>query len=253
MIINMLSLASLKAYRNFVAVAGILLCSACSTQNTQSGVTDTMLPGIVVLGATQKSGLNTPVDATRMSIDLASLLAGRGDLKITPSNSARSIIGPAPHDEMMAYYARHARFAPYQVQRLMAANLPSPRALAVRLEADRIDRLPVIKANIVNAEGFLLADQEQHTYVTRRTTQLSATLLDLRNGRVIWTRQYRVAPESVSTANHRLGDSVGASIAAVMANTLLNGVGEKSHPAPPLIIDSVSALLQEVAYNIPIQ
>lgn len=253
MMIRTLFPSGLKKSRSYIVLAGIFLISACTTQNPQSGVSAATLQGVVVLGATQKSGLNAPVDVTRMSIDLATLLAGRGEFKITPSTDARSIIGAGPHDEMLAYYARHARFAPYQVQRLMAANLPAPKALAVRLEADRVERLPLLRANSVNDAGYLLADQEQHTYVTRRTTQLSATLIDLRNGRVIWTRQYRVNPQTVAVSNHRLGAGVGASIAAVMANTLINGVGEKSHPEPPAVTNSVRALLQEVAYNIPVQ
>ncbi len=253
MMISTLFSAGFSKSGSYIVLAGVIFMGACSTNSAQTSTSAPVLPGVVVIGVTQKAGLNAPVDKAQMSKDTATLLAGRSDLKITPSTAARSIIGAAPHDEMMAYYARHGRFAPYQVQRLMAANLPSAKVLAVRLEADRIERLPVVKADIINAEGFMLADREHHTYATQRSTQLSATLLDLRNGRVIWTRQYRVNPQTVSESSHRVGDSVGTSIAAVMANTLVNGVGVKRHPAPPEIMDSVRALLQEVAYNVPIR
>ncbi|MFK7861992.1 MAG: hypothetical protein AB8B64_24485 [Granulosicoccus sp.] len=188
-----------------------------------------------------------------MSSELAARLTERGGVTVISSPSVRKIIGAGPHDEMMAFYARHGSFAAYQVQRLMAANLPASQLLATRLESDTVENLPLQRRNLVNSEGMLLSDREQRIYTTRRVTQLSATMLDLRTGRVVWKRQYRVSPEASNTSNHLVGESFSTSVAAAVANTLVNGINDTSHPAPVPLINAVHALLQEVAYNAPVR
>lgn len=235
-----------------------LLLGACGTNrqvpeftSPDSRVSSTT--DVVLLGAVQKSGLKAPVSASVMAADIEKLIAGERKVSVTPAATTRQIIGESPHDEMMAFYARNARFAPYQVQRLMAANLPARKALVVRLEADSVLRLPMIREALVDEWGRVIADRERRTYITRRVTQLSASLLDLRNGRVIWTRQYRVSPEVVAASNHHTGESFGASVAAAVANTLVQGIRDTDYPNPPSLGDSVYALLQEVATNAPVR
>lgn len=234
----------------------ILLCailaSACGTQVHTPSEAGAPMHSVAILGSTAKIGLKAPVDTSRMSSELAALLAGRKNVTVTSAPSVRTIIGAAPHDEMMAFYARHGFLKAYQVQRLMAANLPASNLLAVRLESDDVERLPLVRQNVFNTSGMQLADREQRTYVTRRITQLSATLLNLSNGRVIWSRQYRVTPETTVTSNHLLGESFSTSVAAAVANTLVHGVRETQHPEPATLTDSLLALLQEVARNAPV-
>ncbi len=187
-----------------------------------------------------------------MSIDLAALLAGRGDLSVTSALTAREIIGAGPHDEMTAFYARHSRLAPYQIQRLMAANLPSSLALIVKLASDQVEQLPVQRDAALDDKGLQIADRERRTYITQRTTRLTAMLVNLGNGRVEWTRQYRVNPSTQISTNHHVGGSLSESLAATVANTVVQGLGEARYPLPPPLYDSVLALLQEVTYQLPL-
>ena len=229
-----------------------LLVSACGSNGPVSDSTNVIATDVVLLGAVQKSGLKAPISSAVMATDLQRLFAGQGGTNVTSVADARQIIGQLPHDEMMAFYARNAFFAPYQVQRLMAANLPARRALAVRLGADVVERLPMRQEALADAQGRLIADRVRRVFVTRRVTQLSATMLDLRNGRVIWSRQYRVSPEAVTASDHRSGESFGASVAAAVANTLVQGIGETDYPPPPILNYSVQRLLQEVVLNAPL-
>ena len=228
------------------------LLSACTTRNSTPQVVDHSASDIVVLGTVARTGLKLPLDTARMSIDLAALLAGRGNLVVTSSQTARKIIGAGPHDEMMAFYARHSRLAPYQIQRLMAANLPSSRALVATLLSDQIKQLPMQRDAVFDAQGLQIADLERRTLETQRSTRLAAMLVDLRNGRVVWTRQYSVNPTTQLGTNHQLGDSLSASIAATVTNAMVQGLGEARYPLPPKLYDSVLALLQEVAYQVPL-
>lgn len=229
-----------------------LLLLACAVQSTAPQATVTSAPGIVVLGAVARTGLKLPLDTARMSIDLAALLAGRGDLSVTSALTAREIIGAGPHDEMTAFYARHSRLAPYQIQRLMAANLPSSRALIVKLASDQVEQLPVQRDAALDDKGLQIADRERRTYITQRTTRLTAMLVNLGNGRVEWTRQYRVNPSTQISTNHHVGGSLSESLAATVANTVVQGLGEARYPLPPPLYDSVLALLQEVTYQLPL-
>ena len=237
----------------FLLIVVALLVNGCATNRAVPGSkvwTDT---DVVLLGVVQKSGLKAPVRASVMAVDLDRIIVGLGNVAATSTKDARQIIGASPHDEMMAFYARNARFAPYQVQRLMAANLPAGKALAVRLESDTIERLPVLRQNLVDQWGRVIADRERRTYITRRVTQVSASLLDLHNGRVIWTRQYRVSPQSETASNFHAGDTLGESVAAAVANTLIKDLRDADYPAPPPLANSVLALLEEVARNAPLR
>ncbi|MFK7993518.1 MAG: hypothetical protein AB8B87_05225 [Granulosicoccus sp.] len=242
-----------RVCRPLVVVVSVIISSACGTPGSSSSETGAWLPGVAVIGSAAKIGLKAPVNASRMSSDLAMLLGQRSDVTVTSLPALREIVGAAPHDEMMAFYARHGRFAPYQIQRLMAANLPASKAIAVRLEADTVERLPLLRENVLNSAGMVLADRERHTYTTRRVTRISATLLNLRNGRVIWTRQYRVSPETALSSDQLMGRSFSSSVAAAVANTLVNGLNETRYPEPVPLLDSVQVLLEEVAYNAPLR
>lgn len=232
--------------------AAFVLITACGTRSSVPQVADSSTSGVVVLGVVARSGLKLPLDTAKMSNDLAALLAGRGEVNVTSASTARDIIGAGPHDEMTSFYARHSQFAPYQIQRLMAANLPSSQALMVKLVSDQVEQLPMQRDVVLNANGQQIADRERRTFITQRTTRLAATLIDLRNGRVVWTRQYGVNPTTQISANHQVGTSLSASLAATVANTVVKGLGEASYPGPPALYDSVLALLQEVAYQLPL-
>ena len=230
-----------------------LLVTGCAVQKSAYQEAVSSRPDIIVLGVVTKTGLKLPFDTARMSIDLAALLAGRADIKVTSAVTARRLIGAGPHDEMMAFYARNGRLAPHQTQRLMAANLPSSRALVVRLVSDQIEQLPVERKVVQDEQGLTVRDQERLTYATQRTTTLSAALVDLGNGRVVWTRQYRVNPSTRISTVHKTGESLSDSIAATVANSFFKPIGEARYPVPPLLYDSAIALLQEVAYQVPLE
>jgi len=230
-----------------------LLLTGCAVQRSASEKNVSSTPDIIVLGAVAKTGLKLPLDTARMSIDLAALLAGRGDIKVTSAVSARRLIGAGPHDEMMAFYAKNGRLAPHQTQRLMAANLPSSRALIVRLVSDQVEQLPMEREVVLDEQAQPARNQERLTYATQRTTRLGAALVDLGNGRVVWTRQYGVNSLAKLGSVHKTGNSLGGSIAATVANTFFQSISEARYPAPPALYDSALALLQEVAYQVPLE
>lgn len=241
----------------------LILLGACSTRqgasadvhSVESSVESSELPRIAVIGVSQAFSPQEAFNTIRLPNDLAALLAGTGDTKVTSAESVRLAIGGGPYDEIMATYARYAQLTNAQIQRLMAARLPAARALLVRLESDNIEELPALREDVFDTLGRRLADRERQVYIVRRTTEMSAQLLDLRSGDVLWSRQYRVSPETRSDSSRRVGGDFGASLAENFKNTIIGGAGRAKatrYPSPASLRDSVMALLQEVAYSVPV-
>ena len=233
----------------------LFLMSACTS--TEPARLQASMPAadeadVAIVGIVSSTDATAPLDLNRLSLDLAALVSARGGVTVLSQQAVRQIVGAAPHDEMLGFVARHATLAPYQTQRLMAADLSASYALFARVDADNIEFLPVITQDIVDKSGTVLADRERQIYTTRRTTQLSTTLLDMRDGQIIWTRQYRVAPETSSANSLSVGESLGASIAAAVANSVMQSEVRPRYPEPADLQSSILALLQEVAYDAPI-
>lgn len=248
-----------RCLRLITVLLAVILVGACTTRQGASAdvrsVENRELPRIAVIGVSQAFSPQEGLNTNRLPNDLAALLAGTGDTKVTSADTVRLAIGGGPYDEIMATYARYAQLTNAQVQRLMAAKLPAARALLVRLESDKIERLPALREDVFDTLGRRLPDRERQVYIVRRTTEMSAQLLDLRSGMVLWSRQYRVTPETRSASSRRVGGDLGASLAENFRNTIVGGAGggrTTQYPAPASLRDSVLALFQEIAYSVPV-
>ena len=206
---------------------------------------------VAVIGIVSGSEATASLDLDKLSFDLAALVSARDDVTVMSQHALRQTIGAAPHDEMLGSIATYAHLEPHQTQRLMAANLQASYALFARIDADNVEFLPVVSQDIVDQSGTEFARRERQVYITRRTTQLSAALISMRDGQVVWTRRYRVNPETSSAVNRSIGLSLGASLAAAVANTMMQNDMRARYPEPARLQDSVLALLQEVAYGAP--
>lgn len=231
----------------------LCMISACgSIGNLQNpGPGQRAQAGLAILGVTARHGLKISINPDLMAKELAVRLSEREDLLLVPAAQVSLIVGAKPLARMMSTFARAGQLAPYQVQDLMAADLRTQRALMVRIESDETEKLPVVRQAVYNQNGARVVDRERRVYTTRRTTVVGASLLDLRTGRIVWTRQYRIRPETKSISKQYLGSSFTGSVAAEVANTVVNGFGGGNHPVAPSLQGSLRALIREVAFKIP--
>ena len=192
---------------------------------------------VAVLAVVTTPGLALPVSLAVLEEDMLALLERRTRGRVVSAMSVRETIGSAPHDELKSFYARNGRLAAHQVQRLMAANIAASHALIARVESDLTEQLLII-----NNKGG----------ATRRTTQLSADMLDLRTGRLVWTRQYRVSPATVSPIDPVAGKYAKANPQS-MINENPRTSGAVVFPSAPPLAVSLRALLLEVASSVPIR
>ncbi|MFK7892650.1 MAG: hypothetical protein AB8B63_17665 [Granulosicoccus sp.] len=233
----------------------MLLCtiSACASKGNfgYSGRGGVAQHPVAVLGVSVRHDLKATISPGLIANELAARLADRKNMLPLPASEVQAVIGADAYKKMIASYARTGRFAPLEVQQLMAADLRAPRGVMLRLENDKTEKLPVVRQAVYNEAGIRVVDRERRVYVTRRTTEMSASVIDLRTGRVVWTRLYRIKPESTSYSKQYLGSSFSGSVAAEVANTVINGFGGANYPAPPSLNGNLRALVQEVVLKLP--
>lgn len=239
------------ASRNFVVFTLMLtLLIACgSSPDSRDKLTSS---GVAVVGVTARTGLNVAINRNLLASDFSELLAERREFAVLPAISLRRFLGGARTDDLLTRYAAKGLLAEQDVQLLMAAGMPTPRAIIVRIEEDYIKKLPVRREPVFNQAGAALVDRERRILATQRITRLSVMLVDLRTGRLVWNRQYQVDPVAEASSTKYLGSSFSGSVAAAVADKVLNGGNSDKHPDAPTLGASLNSLLREVVVNMPL-
>ncbi|NND89992.1 MAG: hypothetical protein HKN42_03950 [Granulosicoccus sp.] len=228
----------------------VYLVSACSSTPDMSG----RLPGVgvTVVGVTARSGLDVSFNRNLLAQEFAAMLAERGEFAVVPSSALRRAIGPTRLEQLLLRHARNVSPSAQDIQLLMGAGLPTTRAIMVRIEDDRTQKRALRREPVRNRAGALLLDRERHVLATQRITRMSATLIDLRTGELVWQRTYEVGPITEQATTQYLGSSFSGSLAAAFANAVVNGLRVASHPeAPPLRLN-LRSLLREIALRAPV-
>jgi hypothetical protein len=229
----------------------IVQLSACGSAQNRS--TQYSNAGVAVLGVSAKIGLETAINRNGLATDFTKLLVERRAFPVLPSGRLRQYVGADKVTNMLNRFAETGRLDQRDINALMAADLPTPRIVLARLEEDYVVKLPARREVVLNRSGELLADRERKVLATQRVTRVSATLVDLRDGRQIWNRHFRVDPVAEATTTQYLGSSFSGSLAAAFANTMVNGIRVVRYPAAPSLRLSMVSLLREIAENLPIR
>ncbi len=227
----------------------VVTLSACSTPSLTGQ--RHQRADVAVIGISVRSGLNVAINRKLLARDFTQLLSGRAGMSVLPNSLVRQYTGPARLDDLLARYAASGRIAPQDMQWLMAAGLPVRRALVARIESDQVTKLPVRRLAARNRNGAVLVDRERRILGTQRITRVSARLVDLHTGKLLWTQQFEVDPVVETVTTHYLGSSFSASLAAAFANTVVNGIKVDRYPETPSLRASLRSLLREVVKNLP--
>ncbi|MBX2884300.1 MAG: hypothetical protein KTR32_30375 [Granulosicoccus sp.] len=206
---------------------------------------------IAILGIASSGEFKPKVNHAGLASELAARLAERGDLRLVPATQVRRVIGNSDYSKLTKSFRENGRFSAEEMRTLMAADLRTSRAIILRLESDETEKLPVYRQAVYNQAGVRVVDRERRIYAKRRTTALTARIFDLRSGQLVWYRKYRISPENRSVSRQYLGSSFSGTVAAEVANTVINGFGGDNYPSAPSLNGSLRALIQEVALKIP--
>lgn len=209
-----------------------------------------VLTDIVIIGVTQTSGVRVAFDNTQIVRKLIQQLVSQHSIHSTSPSLTRKILGAGPHDEMMSSYARNGRLASHHVQRLMAAELPAPIALLVRLESDSVEKLPLVAADDSLPPGNSKSRRVRVRLTTRRITSLSVKMLDLRNGREVLARLYTCKKDTTFNKKNAAGVIWVQQDLKGIDNDLPDTTSESLYPLPAPLSRSIHELIQRAVNDI---
>lgn len=211
-----------------------------------------LVDALAILGVA--SAPDTVVDADRsaLALEMARLLRVRRGVDVLTPDRLRAMFGDDWFVALQRSIARERDLDRAQTQRLMAARLPTPRALAIRITENRVVPGDTSFRRTPRRAETPLSSAETLVLTTRRHVAIEATLLDLRSGRILWQQRFRAAPERRVSWHRYRGDSFGGSVAAELATVLRNGTGRPLPPVPPAVEPALHRLLDDVAAALPV-
>jgi len=204
-----------------------------------------------VVGVAAGAALEVGVNGTTLAHDLAGFLMQRPDLLVSPIPQVQRIIGRDKLAGLLHRFAERGDLDSRDKQRLMAAGLDAQRAIIVSVDSDEIRSREIVAEPIPASGGGYMQDRENIVQSVERETRMSASLMDLRSGKVVWRRSYSITPVTRSSHVSYNGKSFSASLAATLANTMANGWSVPEAPLPPSLRLNLRSLLREVAQSLP--
>lgn len=226
---------------------------ACTNRAPEPSIEPIGNVSFAVVGVVPVPGLALPVSSERLAYDLAQQLSSRLPDNVMPADVVRATIGAAAHDELRASYARSGRLQPHHVQRLMEANLPASHVLLARVEADGVEDLPVESRLVESVIGAASSQVIRRTFARSRTTRMSARVVDLRNGNLMWMRHFVVAPVARAYIDNKFKPGLRGGVTEALLRTVERDDDTDFYPSPPVLSANLAALFKSIAVAVPTQ
>ena len=205
---------------------------------------------VAVLGVTTADGVRG-INRSTAALDLVEALGEGGRRRVVPPVRVRDVLGAERLGELLRRHARSGALDERDRRTLANAALGTRFALVARVESDAVRELEPRYAGVPDAAGRPLPDRTGVQLTTRRETRLSAEIVDLASGESPWRRAYVVTPERRRAHTYYHGSSFSGSVAAMVANKMINGRRRPSHPPAPPLRAALRALFTEVASGLP--
>ena len=206
---------------------------------------------VAVVGVARREsvkGVNRSIAAR----DLVRRLEEGGRRRVVGPERVREAFGAASYDALLARYARTGLLDERDVRLLVRAPLDTRYALLVRVEQDDEIRLADEAAPRRDAGGRPSRDRVVIERAARRDVKLTALLVDRAGERVrVERRVYAASPVARVEGTEYRGSSFSGSVAALLANRLVNGGGASAAPSAPSRRATLEALFDEVERSLP--
>ncbi len=100
-----------------------------------------------------------------------------------------------------------------------------------------------------NRQGELINDRVSTTFIRSREHVVTGSVFDLSSGERVWHRSYQANPQTERTYTRYRGSSFAGSVAALLANRLVNGQSN-TFPDPPPNGQVIRELASELVYQL---
>lgn len=116
-----------------------------------------------------------------------------------------------------------------------------------RIDEDKTTKYEPYASPVRNRRGEVLLDQRRMTLLHERSVKVSATTVDLLDGGVVWQNQYISKPVAKREYTEYTGSSFSGSVAAMLANSFVNGRSSTAHPDAPRSVQAIRETFKKIA------
>lgn len=230
----------------------VLLLASCVSK-TPSG--QSIAPNsVAIVAVTAAPGVKSGQSASVMARELKEFIHEAGGYRTLRSSQVEQAMNASQagsYRELVSSFARDGVVGPSELRSLNAAGLPVQLALIARVEQNDTKKDKFKVEALRNHSGVLLTDRERKVLITEREVQMRASLINVANGAVVWSRSYRSVPQTKLSYVHYLGSSFSGTLAASLVNTMTTGLSEPDWPAPASYQVTVQSLMREIARKLP--
>ena len=206
---------------------------------------------VAVIGVSRRENVGEGFNPFVAARDLVERLADGGRRRVLPPERVRAALGDAAWTAVMRRDARGGTLDERDVRLLSDVGLGTRLALIVRLERDRVVELGPRVDAVRDAAGRVWSDRLRVSRTTLRESEISAELIDLAAARSLWRRSFAAEPRTHTETVRYRGSSFSGSVAARLANSVLNGPDSEDAPAPASLRDTLESLFDELARALP--
>lgn len=208
-------------------------------------------PRVAIVAVVAADGVDAGLAPAAMASMLADGFQQAGGAAPVPRSVVADAVGEERLDALAGELSRSAALSGASLQLLMASPVPARRGLLVRLERNETTILEPVAAARRDADGRVLSDRHDVILSSRRDMRLAASLIDLNRGSIVWQRAWTAAPVVSASYVNYSGSSFTGSVAATLANTVVNGLRAPAAPPPASSRDTLEALFRQLIDELP--
>jgi len=131
---------------------------------------------------------------------------------------------------------------------LLNAAAAAVRYLVIaKIDRDDTTKYEPYASPVRNRRGEILVDQRRMTLLHERSVKVSATTVDLSLGQVVWQGSFISKPVARREYTEYTGSSFSGSVAAMLANSFVNGRSSTNHPDAPRSVQAIRETFKEIA------
>lgn len=244
-------------YRYLLLICMCIGMSACSSSGRnyhagQTGQRVGAISSIAVLGIIGRDKSLRDFRQKALASDLeASIRIYQPQLGIYPHNHLRRDLDSAlkqagSYAGLLNRYQTSGTLTDEDWQLLKPVATTVRYLVVASIDEDKTTRFEPQPSPVRNRRGEVLLDQRRMTLFHERTVAVSATTFDLQEARVVWSGSFISKPASSRVYTEYTGSSFSGSVAAMLANSFVNGRASTRYPDAPGSVQAIRKTFKNI-------
>ncbi len=149
-------------------------------------------------------------------------------------------------------YQETNQLGPTEVKLIKAAGLVAQYGVFARVQRNEKIEMPEQVYGVNDVDGYTFRDRSRVVLETARIVTVTAQVIDLRSGRVVWQSTQDAAPKKSTEFIAYKGNSFGRALTIATLNTLSNGFYKTRQPRAPSFESTFELVLDKLARQLPL-